>query len=463
MSSPSSVPSSQGTRVFSDLSIEEIILDMSGMEPIEWPNSSDASPAVTPVSSSMLSSPLNTSSANAIRMPPTDLTPCSRTTVKRRPGTSGSDAGVLENKRAKTTDTATARSSVNRALQLEPHARQLPAEVDEVAPFHTLPHETMLAIFQLLNTWDKLICSRVCRRWYHLLLSPRCWDTIYLEDTSLGFDARAMLLQRRPRRLFLVHTVIPRLQATFLQSFQLETLDLTASTINPADLAQIFAMSPRLQRVDMSGTPIDDTALEALARHCPRLTSLGLRSCHNITGRGLRAIAARCGPALEIVSLGWTPVSKEDFLALCVRFSALRELDMSGCSESFDDEGVAAVCRYCPSLEVLDASDCYGVTDISVHTIIGHLRRLRRIALSRCHHITVAATQALAGQVNLNYLDLFSCYQTVYPHITSASRGVIVNDSILSPVHCVDRPPRIHARPTRARRFSSLPHPMSNA
>ena len=48
---------------------------------------------------------------------------------------------------------------------------------------------------------------------------------------------------------------------------------------------------PQLTELDLSGTEIDDAAVEALARHCTELVLLNLMAT-SVTDRGLRALTS---------------------------------------------------------------------------------------------------------------------------------------------------------------------------
>lgn len=130
------------------------------------------------------------------------------------------------------------------------------------------------------------------------------------------------------------------------------------------------------------------------------------------------ALACACGNSLKVVSMGWMHIEKQEFLDWCKLVSTLEQLDISGISGSIDDESIEHLCRCCPSLQVLDASDCYDITDAAVKFITDHLEYIWRVSMSRCHHVTVTAMQQLARKANLTHLDLFGCYQSVYPQIT---------------------------------------------
>ncbi|KAI1296174.1 F-box and leucine-rich repeat protein 4, partial [Mortierella claussenii] len=59
-------------------------------------------------------------------------------------------------------------------------------------------------------------------------------------------------------------------------------------------LIALIHTCPELERVNLSGTNIDDAGLEALSLHCPKVTSLNLAWCSQVTDRGLQRLLGSC-------------------------------------------------------------------------------------------------------------------------------------------------------------------------
>ena len=129
------------------------------------------------------------------------------------------------------------------------------------------------------------------------------------------------------------------------------------------------------------------------------------------------ALARACGATLRVLSVGWLSFDAAAFESMCAHLPALQQLDVSGCREAFTNESALALARHCPNLEVLDASDCYGLTDVGSHCILTMMPRLVHVCLSRCHRITVDAMQDLAHKPTLKRLDLYGCYPSVLQQI----------------------------------------------
>ncbi|KAF9916148.1 F-box and leucine-rich repeat protein 4 [Lobosporangium transversale] len=64
--------------------------------------------------------------------------------------------------------------------------------------------------------------------------------------------------------------------------------------ISSESLVALIHTCPGLERVNLSGTNINDTGLEALATHCPKVTSLNLAWCSLFTDRALQRLLSTC-------------------------------------------------------------------------------------------------------------------------------------------------------------------------
>jgi hypothetical protein len=70
-----------------------------------------------------------------------------------------------------------------------------------------------------------------------------------------------------------------------------------------AAVAKLAEGCPNLVYANLAGTGVGDGGLIALSQHCPKLATLNLMHCPNITKKGIRAVAKRCS-CLETV---WLP------------------------------------------------------------------------------------------------------------------------------------------------------------
>ena len=111
------------------------------------------------------------------------------------------------------------------------------------------------------------------------------------------------------------------------------------------------SMLPSLQRFNLTGSSADDSALQLLATHSPRLRWLNVTRCATVGDTGVQAVAASCGETLLSVYLACTRVSDASLAALGKWCHGLRELHLSGCPE-VGDGGILALVAGCRRLQV---------------------------------------------------------------------------------------------------------------
>ncbi|KAK4759391.1 hypothetical protein SAY87_022522 [Trapa incisa] len=136
-----------------------------------------------------------------------------------------------------------------------------------------------------------------------------------------------------------------------------------------------------LEELDLTDNEVDDEGLKSIGR-CSRLTVLKLGICLNITNEGLSHIGRSC--------------------------SKLVELDLyrsSGIAES----GIVAIAQGCPSLEMINTSYCYGITD-NVLVSLSKCTKLHTLECRACPHITsLGLAMITIGCKQLTKLDLKKC------------------------------------------------------
>ena len=95
-------------------------------------------------------------------------------------------------------------------------------------------------------------------------------------------------------------------------------------------------MFPRLTSIDLRRCyNITDAGVSALARGCPQLTSINLRCCYKMTDAGVSALAQGC--------------------------PQLTSINLSGCRK-MTDAGLSALARGCPQLTSINLGYCYNIT-----------------------------------------------------------------------------------------------------
>mmetsp|Transcript_121378 Transcript_121378/g.369071 ORF Transcript_121378/g.369071 Transcript_121378/m.369071 type:complete len:311 (+) Transcript_121378:63-995(+) len=127
-----------------------------------------------------------------------------------------------------------------------------------------------------------------------------------------------------------------------------------------------------------------DAAVRAIAMCCPRLQSLSLVCCKDVTDTSLRVLAEGCPD--------------------------LRSIDISVCNRVTDD-GVISLARRCPGLERVDLTRCPRVSDDAVEALSQNCRHIHTLSLATAK-ITDAGAEAIARNLRgLKALDLTGCCQ----------------------------------------------------
>jgi hypothetical protein len=114
-----------------------------------------------------------------------------------------------------------------------------------------------------------------------------------------------------------------------------------------------LSLLPKLKQLDLDYTScVNDDVLEALGRHCPLLTRLGLVGCTSITDVGLSSTG------------------------LFNQCSRLRRLNLRGC-DKLTDVAIKTISQRCPQLRELGLSGLTKVSALSIATLVLSCRKLK--------------------------------------------------------------------------------------
>ncbi|RHZ10217.1 hypothetical protein DYB31_003041 [Aphanomyces astaci] len=134
----------------------------------------------------------------------------------------------------------------------------------------------------------------------------------------------------------------------------LTVLDLAgAPRVSSVGVAAIAATCPKLEKVTLTDTTIDDNAVLALAAQCPAIHTLHLTKvtlcCRFITDAAVEAIASGLF-SLRTLSLAFnSTISNKSLVALAATKSPVESLDLSG-DVLIDDAGLMALVAGCHRL-----------------------------------------------------------------------------------------------------------------
>jgi F-box/leucine-rich repeat protein 2/20 len=196
---------------------------------------------------------------------------------------------------------------------------------------------------------------------------------------------------------------------------QLTYLNMTGcSLVTTSSLHSLLTQSPSLETSVLKGMPaVTNQTCEILSQHCPRLMSLDMSRCKNLTGAGIRSFASSA--------------------ATCARLLPLIELRLSGL-RGITDGMLSALGKAAPYLEVLDLSYCRDLHNSSLDAFMScsedfsldsisltarqagrndnrryrrRITRLRHLSLSSCTLLTDIACSHLAyAMPQLVFLEL---------------------------------------------------------
>lgn len=143
--------------------------------------------------------------------------------------------------------------------------------------------------------------------------------------------------------------------------------------------------------LDLGGsTNVNDEALQMIFSHFKFLRNLNIDSCCNITDYGITGVSHDDRPNTHISISNLRGLKNfhsrncykitDESLFESFRLIELKELDMARCH--FGMKGVAALTKNCPSIEILDLTECENLDDDVVENITINLHRLKTLKLN---------------------------------------------------------------------------------
>jgi hypothetical protein len=224
-----------------------------------------------------------------------------------------------------------------------------------------------------------------------LYYAPKVWDN----DTEV-------------RKMFVAMTEAPnsRWMTSWIDTRKVEQMALGSNSriqgtavVTDERFKRFIEQFPRLTSMNLSRCDnITDVSVIEIAKGCPQLTSINLSSCGYITNTSVFEIAKGC--------------------------SQLTSIDLS-CCRNITDESVIEIAKGCSQLTSINLSNCDNITDASIIEIAKGCSQLTSIKLSWCRNITDASIIEIAkGCSQLTSIDLNGCYK-----ITDTSLNVLKNEA----------------------------------
>uniref|UniRef100_A0A7N0VCS3 Uncharacterized protein n=1 Tax=Kalanchoe fedtschenkoi TaxID=63787 RepID=A0A7N0VCS3_KALFE len=194
---------------------------------------------------------------------------------------------------------------------------------------------------------------------------------------------------RRARSLSALHFSYSSISDEFLRSVadaRLPLKQLTVSNCFGFSLAGISTLISAYRGLTFLSCErvegLTDEAMAGLAEFPPRLTYVNLNWCSNLGNLTLFAII-KCCSSIRQISMERTSLGKERVPSDTV-FSvnpSMKSLKVA--RNSLDDECVTGIALACPSLEIFDLSQCWGITATGITGVLNICKEIRHLGLNQ--------------------------------------------------------------------------------
>lgn len=179
---------------------------------------------------------------------------------------------------------------------------------------------------------------------------------------------------------------------------EIRELDLARCKVNKGIAMLIAQMGPNLQKLSLDDGTFDDEALKAIAEHCPRLVSLSIRNCDNLTNNGVNALQTL---PLLVLSVDRCRNLSGDLIAKLP--ASLEELNLAGVKVR--DEHLREGLGGLPHLRTLGLSNCREVTGTGLVSLSPTLKALDLSGTA----VTTSTLGGLTACSSLDSLKLAGC------------------------------------------------------
>jgi F-box/leucine-rich repeat protein 2/20 len=278
--------------------------------------------------------------------------------------------------------------------------------------------------------------GQVCKTWLALIHDGQLWSNLDLRAfpkmpdsqllqlvgyagsfiTSFNLSDHGNLLPSTLEKLASSVSVVHGMRVAQAHN-QLINLNMSGcSTVTTLPLHDLLTQSPFLEVLSLKGvSAVTNETCEILSRHCPRLTSLNLSRCKNLTGAGIRSFASfavarsKLLPLVELRLSGLKGITDGTMTTLGKAAPYLQVLDLSYCRDLHNSSLDAFVA--CTEDYTLDSVSLTGRQAGRNPNDGRRFRRrithLRHLSLSYCTLLTDIACSHLAHAVpQLELLEL---------------------------------------------------------
>jgi len=344
-----------------------------------------------------------------------------------------------------------------------------------------LPPEIAAYIFSFLDQRDMCNLSLVCLRWRLIATDPYFWHWHDLNLSEITDSLKETLsIVQQSKFQFLKHLKLGSI--TFSSSANIINSSADPSgavspprtprkknrrgsngkkyppaTLDPIGLfGQIMACCPKLESLDLSlchnisnvvlqqitraacsasiqslqfscfmenGNKITDTGIMYLSMYCPALEQLHLPWACEISDIALDHLGRGCRALTSLDLMGNKMITDDGIFDLTRGCSQIKYLNLSGC-ENVTDEALRHLGNGCPQLLCLQLLSCKKITDRGLQSLAKGCKMLRSLHLYKCQGITDMGIHYIAHSCRqLACLELYICKRitgSLFVHLCSS-------------------------------------------
>ncbi|KAI6670900.1 hypothetical protein NL676_005785 [Syzygium grande] len=187
-------------------------------------------------------------------------------------------------------------------------------------------------------------------------------------------------------------------------------IDVSNATELTDAAATAIAEARNLERLRMGRCKlITDMGVGCIAVGCRNLTLLCLKWCLRVSDLGVGLIAMKCAD-IRSLDLSYLPITDKS-LQPVLKLRNLEELILEGCPGIHDD-GLATLKGSCPSLKVLNLSNCQNVSHVGLSSLTSEAHCLQQLILSYGSPVTADLGKSLHKFSGLQVVRLDGCMVT---------------------------------------------------
>lgn len=163
--------------------------------------------------------------------------------------------------------------------------------------------------------------------------------------------------------------------------------------VSEAGIAAVCQSCQQLQVLNLEGCQVTDTAVRAVARACPQLTSFNVASNPSLSDAAFSAIArSRLCSQLQHLTANATSLTTTGVRALARGCSSLLHLSVAGCTIA--DAALQAIARGCRHLTSLNVANCPQLSDRALEAVVANCP-LKSLDVTGCSKLSDATVMAV--------------------------------------------------------------------